>query len=108
MNAKFKTFTDGLGAIKHTVSLAVVAVAGIVSLTLLYAQVEATEEKAVDNETKIGVIQQDLGSIKGQQRVIINEIENERRSNKEFRDRTDRSLNRILDRVSRPEGPRPR
>ena len=105
MTSKLKTFTDGLGAARHTLSIALLAGAGIVSVTLIYAQVAANEEKAADNEAKIEAIQRDLGGIKGQQQVIINEIEGERRNNKEFRDRTDSSLGRILDRVSAPRGP---
>lgn len=105
MNSKFKTFADGLGAAKHTVSLAVVAGAGIVSLTLLYAQVEATEEKSVDNEAKIESIKRTLQGMSTKQSVIIQRIDSATRNNQNYRDSTTRTLERILDRVSTPREP---
>ena len=105
MTSKLKTFTDGLNAAKHTVSLAVVAGAGVVSLTLLYAQVEATEEKAVDNETKIEAIKQTLQEVRTDQRVIIQRIDSGEENDKDFRNTTTRALERILDRVSTPREP---
>ena len=72
------------------------------SVTLLYAQVSATEDKVIENEKKIEVIRQDLGSINTQQRVIIQQIESEKERSKDFRNRTDHSLDRILDMLKNP------
>ena len=105
MTSKLKTIADGLGAAKHTVSLAVVAGAGIVSGTLLYAQVAATEEKAVVNEAKIEAIERTLQGLRTDQRVIIQRIDSAKENDQAFRSDTSRALERILDRVSAPRGP---
>ncbi len=105
MNSKLKTVTDGLAAAKHTVSIAILAGAGIVSVTLIYAQVAANEEKAVENETKIEAIKQTLQEVRTDQRVIIQRIDSGEENDKDFRNTTTRALERILDRVSTPREP---
>ncbi len=97
-----QNIATGMTAVKHLVSLAVLAVAGIVSITLLFSQVDATEKKAMSNSEHIEKLETALGGIKSRQQVIITEIAGEKEKNKEFRDRTDRNLNRILDRLTPP------
>ena len=99
MSDKLKSLTNATTAVKHTVSLLGLAAAGVVSLTLLYTQVDATGKKADANETKIEAIKETLSGIDTQQKLIMQEIENEKAANWQFRGRTDRSLDRILDRL---------
>ncbi len=102
MNSKLKTFADGVGAAKQTVALALIAGAGIVSGTLLFAQVNENEEKGTDNETKIEAIERTLQGIGTKQEVIIQRIDSAKENDQAFRSTTTRALERILDRVSTP------
>ncbi len=105
MNGKLKVFANGIGAARHTVALVIMAATGIVSGTLLYAQVGANEEKGDSNEQKIEAIRQTLQGINTKQQVIINEIEGEKEKSKDFRDDTSLSLDRILQQlISRDRG----
>lgn len=96
---KLATIVNGVATARHTVALALIAATGIVGGTLLFAQVDANEEKTIGNVQKIEDIQRSLNSIDTKQQVIIQQIKNEEEKNKEFRDRTDSSLDRILDRL---------
>ncbi len=93
------TITNGLAAVRHTVALLALGIAGVASLTLLYSEVAATSDEVRDNSERIEHLEEAYQSIKTQQHVIIEQIENEKGNNKEFRDRTDRSLERILERL---------
>jgi len=103
MMTRLSDIASGVSTVKQVVSLIVLAVAGIVSITLLFSQVDANEVKTKSNMKQIEELKTTLTGIKSQQRVIITEIEGEKEKNKEFRDRTDNSLNRILDRLT-PRG----
>jgi hypothetical protein len=105
MNDKLKSLANGIATARHTVAIVLIAAAGVVSGTLLYAQVSATEKKSSDNETKIEAIQRSLSGIDTKQQVIIQQIKGEKQNNEEFRDRTDRSLDRILDRLTPRDRP---
>ncbi len=87
------------GTVRHTVALAVVVVTGVVSVTLLYAQVNQTEKKAKSNEEQVEVLKRSLNQLGVQQQVIIQQIKDEKEDGREFRARTDRSLDRILDKL---------
>ncbi len=100
---------NGLSAVRHMVALVSIVVAGIVSVTLLYSQVSATDVNNQKNTERIEHLEKAYQSIKTQQQVIIQQIESEKGNNREFRDRTDRSLERILERLparSRRDGHR--
>lgn len=94
-----QSLANGLATARHTCALVAIAVAGIVSVTLLYAQVDATEKKAEANIEKIEVITHALNKLGVQQHVIIQQIKDEKEDSKEFRGRTDKALNRILDKL---------
>ena len=87
------------GTVRHTVALSIMLVTGVVSVTLLYAQVGATQEKADANAKKIKVITDAFHKLDIQQRVIIQQIEGEKEDSKEFRKSVDKSLDRILDKL---------
>jgi len=99
MGDKLKNLANGASVIRHALTLFVVLTIGIISFTRLYDRVHATEEKAVDNEESIETITKTLTRLDIQQQVIINEIEGAKEQSKEFRRRTGRSLNRILERL---------
>lgn len=90
---------NGLSAVRHMVALVSIVVAGIVSVTLLYSQVSATDVDTKVNTARIEHLEKAYQSIKTQQQVIIQQIESEEGNNREFRARTDRSLERILERL---------
>ncbi len=99
-----QNIASGMTALKQLVSLVVLAAAGIVSVTLLFTQVDANEERTQTNMEQIEELKASLQDITLQQGVIITEMEGEKERNKEFRDRTDRSLDRILDRLTPRSG----
>jgi len=104
--SKLGELANGMSAANHLVTLGALVVAGVVSLTLLYAQVDDAAEAAEDNKAKIEVIAETLRKLETQQGVIIERIDGEKQKGKEFRNRTDRSLRRILERVA-PRNPPP-
>ncbi len=99
-----QNIASGMTAVKQLVSLVVLAAAGIVSVTLLFTQVDANEEKTEANMEQIEELKASLNDITLQQGVIITEMEGEKERNKEFRERTSRSLDRILDRLTPRSG----
>ena len=103
--SKLGDFANGVSTANQAVTLGACVVAGIVSLTLLYAQVDDAAKAAEDNKEKIAVIEETLRSLETQQGVIIERIDGEKEKNKEFRSRTDRSLRRILERVAPRDPP---
>ncbi len=106
MTGKLKVFANGIGAARHALALALAIVAGIVYGTLIYAQVGANEEKANANEQNIEAIAETLNELRTEQKVIITEIKGAKEQNKEFRNDTTRSLDRILQQlISRDRGP---
>ncbi len=94
-----KRLNNGLAIVRHSISLLVIVVMGIVSITLLYSRVSATEAENEMHIERLEKLESSYQSIKTQQHVIIQQIEGEKENNKEFRDRTDRSLERILERL---------
>lgn len=104
MPSALKNLANGVATARHTLAIAIIVVTGVVSATLIYAQVRANEDKTVSNEQKIEAIRSNLNSIKTQQRVIINDARRAEENDKEFRDRTDRQLDRILDRLTPRRG----
>ena len=107
MNGTLKNLSNLMGSVRHTVALVIIVLAAVVSFTLHHAQVGATQEKTKENAEKIKVITDSLHRLNIQQRVIINQIEDEKEDSKEFRDRADKSLDRILDKLNAFRGERP-
>lgn len=97
--SKLSELANGMSAAKHLASLGALVVAGAVSLTLLYAQVDDAAEAAEDNKVKIEAIATSFSELAKQQGIIIERIEGEKERSKEFRTRTDRSLRQILQRL---------
>ncbi len=95
-SSKLKTLANGIGAARHAVALVIVVVTGIVSGTLLYAQVEINEKTGTENEKKIEAIRETLSGINTKQQVIINEIEGEKQMAEDFRGDTRTTLDLIL------------
>ena len=102
MEASLKSLATVTGTIRHTVALMVIIATGVVSVTLLYAQVNQTKDKVETNTENIEDIRDSLYRLSIQQGVIIQQIEDEKEDSREFRNRADRSLDRILDQLSTP------
>ena len=99
MTMNIKDIATVAGTVRHTVALSVMLVTGVVSVTLLYAQVGATQEKADANTQKLKIITDQFHKLAIQQRVILQQIEGEKEDSKEFRKSVDKSLDRILDKL---------
>lgn len=99
MTVNMKDIATVAGTVRHTVALSVMLVTGVVSVTLLYAQVNATEKEVENNSKKLKIITDQFHKLDIQQRVIINQIESEKEDSKEFRNSVDKSLDRILDKL---------
>ena len=102
MEASLKSLATAAGTIRHTVALMIIIATGVVSVTLLYAQVNQTKDKVETNTENIDEIRDSLYRLSIQQGVIIQQIEDEKEDSKEFRSRADRSLDRILDKLNTP------
>ena len=103
--ANLKSIANGVAAVQHTLAIAVIIITGVIGGALMYAQVDANEERGTSNEQKIEAIRANLNSIRTQQRVIINDVRRAGENDKDFHDRTDRQLDRILDRLTPRRGP---
>ncbi len=104
MNDKMKQFVNG-GApakLRHIAYLICVLAAGAFSVGALWSDVLATEEKATENRTRVQVIEESIHQVTTQQQLLIQSSETDRARSKEFRDKTARTLERILERLPRP------
>lgn len=107
MNSKFKQFINGgfPALLQHAATLLVAIVATIVAVTLLYADVRATEEETEDNRARVEAIERSINEVTTQQKLLIQRFDIEQEANKEFRDKTSNALDKILDRLPRRERP---
>ncbi len=96
---RFDTAAPAL--VSHLIYFAGAIVAGIFALGILYSTVLATDEKAGENSAKIQTLEQTINIIASDQKVLIQRFDDEKEDNKEFRDRTSRALDRILERLPR-------
>ena len=87
--------------LKHTFTLLTALGATIVAVTLLYADVRATEQKTDNNRERVEAIENQMNKMTTQQRLLLQRAEDEKDLNKEFRKETGRALNEILLRLPR-------
>ena len=99
MNATITKVTDVVAVARHTALLLIIAVTGVASITLVYSQVDVNSETTKNNEEDIKGLRSGLSDITATTKLIVQQIENEKERSKEFRERTDHSLNRILERL---------
>lgn len=94
---RFNTAAPAL--ISHLIYIAGSIVVGIFALGILYSNVLATDEKAQANGERIQTLEQTINAIASDQKVLIQRFDDEKEDNKEFRNRTSRALDRILERL---------
>lgn len=107
MNDKLKQIING-GApalLRHLAYLAGVLVAGAFAVGMLWSSVLATEKKATENSERVQAIEESINEVTTQQLLLIQSSETDRAHSKEFRDKTARTLERILERLPRLNGP---
>lgn len=107
MNDKIKQFVNG-GApalLRHIAYLAGVLAVGAFTVGMLWSDVLATEKKANDNSERVQAIEQSISQVTTQQRLLMQSSETDRAHSKEFRDKTARTLERILERLPRQDRP---
>ncbi len=107
MAGKIKELVNG-GApalLRHIAYLGGALVAGAFTVGVLWSNVLATEKKANDNSERVEVIEQSINQVTTQQQLLIQSSETARARSKEFRDKTARTLERILERLPRQSGP---
>jgi hypothetical protein len=92
--------------IRHGATALGLLLTGTFAGTLLYAEVKATGEKADDNRASVDAIEEKINEVTMQQRVLIQRFKDEGKWNAEFRDKTGRALERILERLSPRGSPR--
>ena len=105
MKSKIKEFVNG-GApalLRHLADLVAALVFGAFSVGILWSDVQATGKKADDNRMRVEAIERSIGEVTTQQRVLMERSDGDRERSKEFRENTARALERILERLPRPE-----
>ncbi len=107
MNDKIKRLVNGRAPalLRHVASLVVVLAVGAFTIGMLWSDVLATEEKAADNSKRVKVIEESINEVTTQQRLLLQSSETDRAHSKEFRDKTARTLERILERLPRQDRP---
>ena len=104
---KIRRFING-GApalIKHVFYLLGGLIVGAFAMGLLYGDVLATGVKADENRERVEAIEKSMNELTVQQRVLIERMKSEGRWNAEFRGKTSRALERILERLPTRERP---
>ena len=105
MNDKMKQFVNG-GApalLRHIAYLAGVLAIGAFTVGMLWSDVLATEEKTNDNSKRVQAIEKSINQVTTQQQLLIQSSKTDRAHSKEFRDKTARTLERILERLPRQD-----
>lgn len=92
--------------VRHASTALGLLVVGTFTGTLLYADVQATEKKVDENRRRVETIEGKINEMTAQQRVLIERMESESKWNAEFRDKTSRTLERILERLPSRAPPR--
>ncbi len=106
MNGKIKQFVNG-GApalLRHIAGLAGFLIFGAFMVGMLWSDVLATEEKANDNSARVEAIEKSINEVTTQQKLLMQSSKADREHSKEFRDKTGRALERILERLPRQTG----
>ena len=103
MNDKMKRLVNG-GApalLRHIAYVVMALASGAFTVGMLWSDVLATEEMATENRESVQAIEKLINQVTTQQRLLIQSSETDRERSKEFRDKTARTLERILDRLPR-------
>ncbi len=106
MNGKIKQFVSG-GApalLRHIAWLAGALILGAFSVGVLWSDVLATGKKADDNSARVAAIEKSINEVTTQQKLLMQRSDGDRERSKEFRDKTARTLERILERLPRQTG----
>ena len=101
--SKLRTFVNG-GApalIKHIFGVLGLLGAVLVAGTLLYADVKATGKEVKKNSESVEAIKESINEIATKQRLLLQQTA----ADKEFQKETRNTLNEILLRLPRQEGP---
>ena len=91
--------------IKHVLGLLGVLGAVIISGTLLYAEMRTNIKNTDDNRTRVEAIEKSINEVTTQQKLLIQRSDMEKEANREFRNKTSDTLDKILDRLPRRERP---
>ena len=106
MNGKIKQFVNG-GApalLRHIAYLVVALAAGAFTVGMVWSDVLATEKKANENSKSVAAIEKSINEVTTQQKLLMQSSKADREHSKEFRDKTGRALERILERLPRQTG----
>ena len=106
MNAKIKELVNG-GApakVRHIAWIAGVLAFGAFTVGMIWSDVLATEKKATENSARVQVIETSINEVTSQQKLLMQRSDDDRERSKEFRDKTARTLERILERLPRSNG----
>lgn len=91
--------------IRHILWLLGILGAVVVSGTLLYAEMRINMENTSDNRTRVEAIEKSINEVTTQQKLLIQRSDMEKEANREFRNKTSNTLDKILDRLPRRERP---
>lgn len=91
--------------VKNAVWLLCTLGAVVISSTLLYAEMKTNVKETTENRTRVEVIEQSINEITTHQRLLGQAFDLEKEANKEFRNKTTNTLDKILDRLPRRERP---
>lgn len=95
-----KIYGDNVSTlVQHVVTAVSILVMGIFSLGLIYSQVNSNSTLVKDNQTEIKTVNTSIQALTIEQRMIIQRIDNEAEKSENFRGRTDKALDRILDKL---------
>lgn len=111
----FRGWSDKAVLARHGIAIAGV----LVGVALAWSEIghairtaDATANRAIDrsfeNKAEIDILKTVLHGLHTRQEVMINQLENDRRSQAEFRARTELALDRILEKLERQEATRTR
>lgn len=93
------------GTVRNAVWLLFTLGAVVVSSTLLYAEMKTNISETTENRSRVEAIEKSINEVTTQQRLLIQRFDIEKEANKEFRHKTSRTLDKILDRLPRRERP---
>ncbi len=82
--------------IQHLIQLGVVAFLAGVTYTTMNSDIHLLQVSAAESKTVVTELSKDVSTIKTEQAVMKTEISAEQRRSQDFRQRTDKALDRIL------------
>lgn len=91
--SKFNSLTP---VVQHLIQLVVVAFLAGVTYTTMNSDINLLQVSAAESKTVVTELSKDVSTIKTEQAVMKTEISAEQRRSEDFRQRTDKALDRIL------------